>query len=319
MNILFHENQLCERGTTVALYDYAWFTHELLGVNPVITYNKRSENNKEMAIEKFKKEFIVIGYEDFSEVPGIIDQYRIDAFYAIKAGDLDGVIVPNAKNLIHSVFCNNSETIHGDVYAVISEWMSIVSGDHIPYVPHMLNLPDHTEDLRKFLNIPKDAFVIGRYGGYNTFDVYFARDSISTVLEKRKDIWFLFMNTYPVYTHERCLYLDLSYDNNIKKAFVNTCDAMLHARVHGETFGLAVLEFAAYNKQIISYDNYVGGRNHFMYLQGNCHVYRTKEMLDDILLNINRRNRFDTTYLKDKFSPKNVVAQFNRVFLENTI
>ena len=32
MNIGFWDNCLCERGTTVSLYDYAYYNEELLGI-----------------------------------------------------------------------------------------------------------------------------------------------------------------------------------------------------------------------------------------------------------------------------------------------
>ena len=37
-----------------------------------------------------------------------------------------------------------------------------------------------------------------------------------------------------------------------KEAFYRTCDAMLHARRDGETFGLAVAEFSVRNKPVIT-------------------------------------------------------------------
>ena len=40
-------------------------------------------------------------------------------------------------------------------------------------------------------------------------------------------------------------------DLNYKVKFINTCDAMIHARAMGETFGLAVAEFSKKNKPVI--------------------------------------------------------------------
>ena len=36
--------------------------------------------------------------------------------------------------------------------------------------------------------------------------------------------------------------------------FFATCDAMLHAREEGETFGMAVAEFSLRNKPVITYN-----------------------------------------------------------------
>lgn len=35
-------------------------------------------------------------------------------------------------------------------------------------------------------------------------------------------------------------------------AFIRTCDAMLHARMSGETFGLAIAEFSAHNRPVLT-------------------------------------------------------------------
>ena len=39
-----------------------------------------------------------------------------------------------------------------------------------------------------------------------------------------------------------------------KVEFINTCDAMLHARYIGESFGLSCAEFSVRNKPIITYE-----------------------------------------------------------------
>lgn len=320
--ILFHENHLSERGTSVAVYDYAYYLREYSNFYPIISYNKKNSVDKN-CLEKFQKNFEVIGYEDFSEVQKIVDKKNIDYFYAIKYGINDGIIVQNCKNLIHSVFCSDTSQIHGDKYAVVSEWMSKKSNYEIPFVPHMINLPVHEENYRKAFNIPENDVVIGRYGGKDTFNIDFVIESIQNILEKRKDIWFLFLNTEINISHERCLYFYPIVDLHYKVQFINTCDAFLHARDYGETFGLSILEFASKNKQIITCDNYdlqnthpLGGRNHFLYLNGNCFSYSNKSELDKIFLNINRNNSFNTEYLNEKFSPQAVIKKFEEVFIK---
>lgn len=319
--ILFHENQLSERGTTVATHDYAYFCRKLLDVEPIITFNNQLDNNQQI-IKNFQKEFTVIPYNNFIEVEHIVDQYKIDYFYAIKYGTQDNIIVPNTKNLIHSVFNYNIEEKHGDIYAVISEWLTQKSNNQFPFIPHMLNLPNHDYDFREILRIPANDIVIGRYGAKETFNIDFVNDSILKILEKRKNIWFLFVNTEKKIFHDRCLYFNSIIDLNDKVKFINTCDAMLHARDYGETFGLSVLEFASKNKQIISYDNEelqnthpLGGRNHFLFLKNNCFKYQNKESLENILLNIGKINPFNTYYLNQQFSPESVIKKFNEIYL----
>jgi glycosyltransferase involved in cell wall biosynthesis len=321
LKILFHENSLSERGTSTAVYDYVYYAREYLDVEPVVCYDTRYPNNISV-VEKFQKEFEVIGYNDFSEVQQLADQRMPDYFYAIKYGVPDGVQIRNSKNLIHSVFARNPENQHGDIYAVVSEWQSQQSGGVIPFVPHMLNLPDHREDFRAELGIPKDALVVGRYGAYDTFNIQFAVDTVNKILNKRRDIWFIFLNTEKKIDHERCLYLPAITDPVEKVRYLNTCDAMLHARDYGETFGLSVLEFAAQGKQIISYDDEelqtrhpLGGRNHFLFLKDNCFKYQNADQLGYLLMHLTRKNPFDTAYLREEYSPKNIMSIFQKVFL----
>lgn len=320
--IILHSNSLNERGCSVVLYDYAKYIREYLNFDPIICYNLTFDNNNEV-VENFKKHFDVIGYGTFSEIQTFIDRKNIDYFYAIKYGTKDGIEVQNSKNLIHSVFCSDTNEIHGDVYAVVSEWMSRKSGYKIPYVPHMLNLSGHNDNFRKELGIPETDIVVGRYGGPDTFNIEFVKEVINQTLETKNNIWFLFLNTPNFNNHHRCLYFNPIIDLYYKEKFINTCDAFLHARDYGETFGLSVLEFAAKNKQIISYDNEelqnthpLGGRNHFLYLKDNCFKYQDKLSLTNILLNISKNNPFNTTYLNDMFSSKNVMTKFEKVFLK---
>lgn len=321
-NIILHTNSLTERGTSVAIYDYAFYLRQYLNLNPIVFYNLNFENNQD-CVENFKQQFETLGYESFEVVQNFIDKKEIGYFYAIKYGNRDGIKFSNCKNLIHSVFCSDLNEVHGDRYAFISEWMSQKTDYKIPFVPHMINLPDHDQNYRKDFGIPESATVIGRYGGKETFNIDFVIESIIETLEKRSDIWFLFMNTDFKIEHERCLYFNPIINLHYKVQFINTCDAFLHARDYGETFGLSILEFASKNKQIISYDNYelqnnhpLGGRNHFLYLNDNCFKYSSKKYLNDILLNISRNNPFNTSYLNQKFSPQSVIEKFYQVFIK---
>lgn len=321
-NIVIHCNSLNERGTSVAAYDYAFYGRKYLNLNPIIVYNFNFEN-VESSVKHFQEEFEVIGYDSLEEVQNFIDKKNIDYFYAIKYGNKDGVEVSNCKNLIHSVFCSDINEVHGNRYAVISEWMSQKSSYKIPFVPHMINLPEHDQNYRKDFGIPEIATVVGRYGGKETFNIDFVTESIENILEKRDDIWFLFLNTELKINHQRCLYFDPIINLHYKVQFINTCDAFLHARDYGETFGLSVLEFASKNKQIITYDNYdlqnnhpLGGRNHFLYLRENCFKYKNQNDLDAIFLNITKNSPFDTRYLNQEFSPQSVIKKFDEVFIK---
>ena len=48
------------------------------------------------------------------------------------------------------------------------------------------------------------------------------------------------------------IHIDRTSDPARKAAFIRTCDAMLHGRSNGETFGLAVAEFSAANRPVLT-------------------------------------------------------------------
>ena len=57
MKIAFHDNSLSLRGTTVALYDYAYYTREIIGNESIILYNKKHIANNDDVYNKFKNQF----------------------------------------------------------------------------------------------------------------------------------------------------------------------------------------------------------------------------------------------------------------------
>lgn len=126
-------------------------------------------------------------------------------------------------------------------------------GEEIPVVPHIVHLPDVEEDMREHLGIPKKSLVFGRTGGLDTWSVPYANQVVYDVLNRRKDVFFLFQNTAIPFKHERLIAIPTSSDITYKTKFINTCDAMIHARVEGESFGLACAEFSLRNKPVITW------------------------------------------------------------------
>ena len=62
VKIAFHDNQLCERGTTISLYDYELYNRTILGNESIIFYDGLDKRNVPEVIEKFKKEFKLFPY-----------------------------------------------------------------------------------------------------------------------------------------------------------------------------------------------------------------------------------------------------------------
>jgi glycosyltransferase involved in cell wall biosynthesis len=320
MKIAFHSNQLGLRGIEVALYDYAHYNEELLQNKSFII----SDKNKDLgAYEKFSDRFEVFLYEDFNEVSKFVEKNNIDAVYYQKAGDYDGKLVPNAKNLVHTVFQYNQP--HGDVYAYISKWLSNhITNGKLPYVPYIVDILkyNHEENYRNFFNIPKDAIVFGYYGGSDSFNIDFAKKAILDVAKKRKDIYFLFMNSNPFGENlSNVIFIEGTTDFYKKIGFINTCDACIHARNGGESFGLTIAEFSSKNKPVITTDYCTVALNdlaHIDMLGEKSVLYKNYDDLVSILSNFSDiKNKFFNWNCYSQYNPQNVMNKFKEVFLNN--
>lgn len=309
MKIAFHSNQLGLRGTEVSLYDYARYNEEILGNTSIIISDKNATME---SYDKFNNRFPVVLYDKFSEVEFIIDKNNIDCLYLQKSGEFDSKIVSNAKNLVHAVFMAKEE--HGDVYAYISKWLSDkMSNGNLPYVPYMVDLPIHNFDYKDVFNLT-GKFVIGWYGG-NNFDIPFARQAVIDVAKTRSDIEFLFMN-HDVFTDlPNIRFIRGTYDMNEKVAFINTCDAMIHGRYRGETFGLTIAESSTMNKPIITFDGSIE-RNHIDILGDAGIYYSDYSSLVSILSNISMTDIINKDWNRYRnFTPDNVMNQFKQIYL----
>lgn len=310
--IAFWDNCLCERGTTVALYDYAYFNKTILGNESIILYKKNNSENDENVIMRFKKEFEVYGVIDFDEVDPILLQTKCDIFYIIKGGWIDNQVSKVIKTAVHCVFnCNHP---HGDVYASIAPWVNGNNGKY-PFVPHMINLPDHNHDMREQLNIPKNATVYGRHGNYDGFDNKITLETVHRVAKENSNIYFVFVNTKPFCENlPNIIHLGRIYDLNEKVKFINTCDAMIWGGSHGEVFSLAIGEFCVRNKPIICMDNGSRGQVHLLGDKGVW--YNSHESLYQILTRFNRDNAKEMEWNAYKqYTPEYVMDIFKKVFI----
>ena len=299
---------LCERGTTVAMYDYAYY-NKLYGNESIIFYDKNHKSNNISVISKFKKEFEVYSYDSFEE----IDKYELDYFYNIKATN-DSCQLTRFKNLSHIVFeINENIPSLNEIVTPVSQWVK--GSKNMECVPHMINLPTgNNENLRNELGIPESSIVFGRHGGYDTFNIPFVHEAIKEILEKRDDIYFIFVNTYYFYIHKRIIYLRPIIENSEKVKFINTCDSMIHARLEGESFGLSIAEFSSLNKPVITTTSKVDNA-HIELLGEKGILYNSKESLIHILLNfqkVNYLNRDWNAYRE--YTPEKVMEKFFSVF-----
>lgn len=334
MNVGFLENHLSVRGTSVSLYEYAHFNESMLNNKSFVITRKFGtcfdEDETFDVHEKFSKRFNerFLYYSDKESIQKIIDDNNIKVLYIIKSGQKDELMdFKNCRTIIHCVFTTRDP--HGDFYCCISPWLNLINQTKISIFPHMISLTkehitqfttenvDVNANLRKELNIPEDAYVIGRYGGFNQFDVQFVHQVINEISNStEKKLFFLFMNTKEFNCNKtKCKFLDSNVDMYYKLKFVNTCNALLHARRDGETFGLTIGEFAVNDKQIITLDTNQGGyaKNHFMFLGPKCHKFKTPDELKKLLLELpnNEIDMKENGY--KQFLPENVMKFFGSV------
>lgn len=162
----FDAGLLSLRGTHIAIFDYAVNNQKILGNESIIFYDRRSEQAQPSVFQKFNQEFQLVPYENFADLYKHTYHNLIDAMYLIKSGERDGYMLPGVPNLIHAVFPQKIQEMHGDIYAFVSKWLSDeCSGGKIPFVSHMINLPDALGSLREHLGISQSATVFGCYGG----------------------------------------------------------------------------------------------------------------------------------------------------------
>jgi hypothetical protein len=326
--IAFYTPHLGLRGTEITMYDFADFNEKILGNRSIIIYNIGHPFTHQSVIKKFKDRFETV-YELKHDGPnnwhwnGAITMPLLDpilkkegcyGFYVQKFGHNDGLISQVCKTLVlvAAPVCQP----HGDKYAYVSEWLSeqASNGSH-PAVPSMITpLPQVEGNMRSELGIPESATVFGRTGGYDTWSLPWASDIVKFVVSANPNIYFIFQNTQKFFDHPQIKWLAPSADLVTKARFIDSCDAMIHARNEGESFGCACGEFASRNKPIITW----GGskdRNHIRLIGDRGYIYHGPEQLQHILTNFVKQPEKDWNVYKD-YNPERIMRIFDEVFLK---
>jgi hypothetical protein len=286
----FHDNEAGERGTQVAMFDYAEYSEKYFNVKSKIFFANDSSRLHAKPLKHFQDRFPVILYEmEEPQSKPVGGRFMLEALlregcdflYVIKAGGIGSQ--PSLENLspevvpmgIHAVF---DWEPHLSSYAAISP--EVAKKQHrnsaaIPspmIVPHIVRPVEdwsaylQIPDLRKSLNISSEALVICRHGGFKTFDISFVHRAIQELLVSSSpsfpDLHFLFVNTkqFPNYLphpltelfHQRFHFLPMIVDLQEKEKYYRTCNAMLHARNVGETFGLSIAEMSVRNIPVMT-------------------------------------------------------------------
>lgn len=319
MNILFHANQLCLRGTTIALYDYAHYAETLLGHKSFITYDAKSQFNHPVAHQRFQNRFPgrVQGWNDLKDLNVYANQVNADVAYFIKAGFNDGILCEGRKNVVHVVF--QYDEPHGSVYAYVSDWLSVnCSKGRRPFVPHIVELPSANSNLRAEWGIPQDAFVFGRHGGADMFNLEFAQRAVNDIVTQSEKIWFVFYNTIRFSNHPRVKFLPYVEDPQAKSNFISSCDAMIHAGSMGESFGLAICEFLFHGKPVLAWKG-GGGQHHAQLLKHTPWLYSDYDDLMAKAFKLAQTAPTPHVYrnIVRGFKPSIVMNVFSSIFLES--
>ena len=319
MIIAFHVENFSYRGTEVATYDYAFYNQKILGNKSIIVYPRDRRPDMANIKTKFISTFESYEYDNKAELEQYIALKGIRAVYILKYGkNTDNIVSLSVPLLVHCVY--DSSMPHGTVYASISE---SVSKGRTPIVPHIIEVDPTDGDFRKELNIPSDAIVFGRHGGPDTFNIDFVRDVIYDTVNNNSNIYFIFAVKPFIFDkqHPQIKFISEFSSPVIKRKFINTCDAMIHACSLGESFGLSVLEFSKCNKPVITFNGGEWNRQHLAHLGDLAVLYNDKIELSTIFKNwkedtLQGKCNKDYTKICEKFKPENVMRQFDEVFLK---
>lgn len=317
MRIAFYLDEMNYRGVANATYMYALNNIKILKNSSYIFYNKNNKSNKKEVLNKFKKKLTTIGVLNFSEVDKFQKKYRFDYLYVQKGGEKDYWVSKKIKTVVHSMYPQRLSQVHGFNYVYISDWLSKkFSNKKIPYVPIIVETFKSNRSFKKKFKIKNQNIVLGCHGGESSFDMNFVKDSILHTVNKRKELFFIFLNIKKFCTHPRIKFLNGTANELYKRKFINTCDFMIHGRSLGESFGLACAEFAVHGKPIISY-KFNRHRSHVNDCPKKYLIeYDSYENLNKILINLRkfkkRKNELNKYF---GYNAKKVMNLFKRKLL----
>jgi hypothetical protein len=315
--IVFFTPHICIRGTSNAIYNYALNARNYHNLEPFIVYISNDRRNDASTIKRWSRELQILPASNLNECASVVDFLRPKYVYQITS-EKSWINFERTRLLVHQTGmhpdpADRSEKVK---YAYVSEWSALHNRSHVcennNWVPHIIDMKPASHDFRRMFNIPDNATVIGRTGGIDTWNIRFVNSAVYNTLCKRSDIWFIFQNTRLPFSHSRVLTLPASSSERVKSCFISACDALLHARAEGESFGIVCGEFSSMNKRVITYANSPQAA-HLHILGSKAIKYKSQDMLEDLLLSYKYKQGDWNCY--KSCSPLAVAERFMDVFL----
>lgn len=255
------------------------------------------------------------------ELDALVSSTRADAVYSVQAGDPQwGFAHPTtAKLLVHAVFDGSQP--RGYSFATVSSVVNRAEG--VPVVPNIVNRADMVtagKPLREELGIAHSARVFCRHGGTTTFNVDYARQAVCNHAKTHPEDVFLLKSTGPVPCEAalpNIIHLPYSNNHDTLALFLQACDACIHARMDGETFGSAIAECSAIGIPVITASN-IQPAFHLSVLGSHAILYSDQPSLQRVLETFDARSliskREERRALYSEFFPEQVLLAFLKEF-----
>lgn len=340
MKIAYHTNEVNYRGLFRATIDYIKYSRKFWGHDGIIIApDEKSKDSQHDPLGKVlcsRNAIKLFQYPSGTDrgkeplgfdqhVDRIVRQENCNALYVIKGGDVrDDRVSKIVPTLNHGWRGVPREPTVG---AGMSRLASIKGLANYVYVPTIVEKNESRVNWRDKLGIPENAIVFGNMGGDQVFNMIQPKRIIGQVIQKRKDIFFIFLGIKPIrWDHESvwkgCIghpqvkFLSATVDDSHRWAFINTCDAMIHGRKQGEMGGGAIAEFSMSNKPIFTSNTGKAGAR--LYLGKKAFVYSKDEELYNWIMNFDRvaMAKQDWDCYSHERLPEPAMKKFEEVFLK---
>ncbi len=304
--ILLHSNHFSERAESSQFIDLAQILDQKWNVESVIAFPKsNSINSPRRILEAERLGVNLLSYSRPADLRAVVASEAFDLSLVMSDGSLGGpeycrdnpedFRLSESVHAIHVVFRNYNP--HGDYYLYVSDWLLKWAHSNKPgwgqrqtskevvvsSLPHGLGAPGIPHrDFRQELSIPKDAFVMARIGGFDTFNDGAAADAVVQSLQTNPGLYFVAANTRHFAVHPRLVYVDL-VDRTDISSFYSSFDLFLNGRKDGETFGFSIVEPMAHGKPVLAPHwkvNQKMNRNGTLLLKGLGLLYRNQRDLE---------------------------------------